>query len=88
LNKFAFIVARSYNCHTSLRFGPCRHLYSDEYEEYTIAKKYFEMYPIVTFNDDCIKRTITWDYWKHFLSGSRLGLEIVLLLVSLVFLLM
>ena len=86
-NKFAFIIARSYRCHTRLRFGPCSHLYHDEYLDYQIAAKYFEMYPYLVFNDPCIKKVITWDYWKFVMTGSLAKASYLLLGVVAVILL-
>lgn len=77
VNKLAFIVGTSFNCHTSLRFGPCRHLYDDEYLDYQIAERYFRMYPQITFNDPCIQKVITWDYWSFLLSGPKLSHTLV-----------
>lgn len=70
-DKFAFIVARGFYCHTSLRFGPCNQIYDDEYTEFQIALRYFEMYPQVVFNDPCIKSTIMKEFWDY-VSGRRL----------------
>jgi hypothetical protein len=64
-----WIVATSYSCHTSLRFGPCHALYHDEYIRYQKAVKYFQMYPLLVYNDPCIKEAITYAYWG--LNGNK-----------------
>jgi hypothetical protein len=82
-NKLAFILGTSFNCHTSLRFGPCRHLYDDEYLDYQIAERYFRMYPQITFNDPCIQKVITWDYWSFLLSAPKLSQSIMYVFLTL-----
>lgn len=63
INSFQYILLKSFGCHTLLRFGPCKDLYQEEYKEYVKAKAKFEMYPQLVFNDPCIKRIYTKDYW-------------------------
>lgn len=69
-DTFAFIVARGFYCHTALRFGPCKHIYNDEYVDYQIALRYFQNYPQLVFNDDCIKAQITQEFWT-FMGAER-----------------
>jgi len=69
--KFEFVIATSIFCHTLLRYGPCRYLYADEYQEYIKAKRYYEMYPQLVFNDRCIKKIYTNDYWSLFRANQE-----------------
>ena len=64
INTFQYILLRSFNCHTLLRFGPCRSLYDDEYLDYIKAMKKYQMSPTLVFNDPCIKKIYTSDYWS------------------------
>lgn len=77
-DKFAFIVARGFYCHTSLRFGPCKELYDDEYRDYQVAIRYFKQYPQLVFNDACIKSTINSEFWD-FLGAGKIEVHTLLL---------
>jgi len=78
-DKFAFIVARGFYCHTRLRFGPCNQLYDDEYREYQVAIRYFREYPQLIFNDPCIKRSINTEFW-NFAGGEKIAVSLGLLM--------
>ena len=64
INTFQYILLRSFNCHTLLRFGPCKYLYNDEYLDYQRAVKKYQMSPTLIFNDPCIKSIYTNAYWS------------------------
>lgn len=63
-NTIQFLLLRSFNCHTLLRFGRCKYIYEDEYIDYMKALKKFYMYPKLVFNDQCIRNIYNIDYWK------------------------
>ncbi|EGR29277.1 hypothetical protein IMG5_159710 [Ichthyophthirius multifiliis] len=44
LNKFQFILYTNFNCHTSLRYGPCKHIYDDEYNDYHAALQKYQQF--------------------------------------------
>eukprot|EP01016_Furgasonia_blochmanni_P002956 TRINITY_DN11156_c0_g2_i2.p1 TRINITY_DN11156_c0_g2~~TRINITY_DN11156_c0_g2_i2.p1 ORF type:complete len:351 (-),score=24.41 TRINITY_DN11156_c0_g2_i2:120-1172(-) len=79
LDKFQFILFRSAGCHSLLRFGPCKNIYTDEYVDYMKARRYFEMYPQITYNDQCIRKIYTWEYWQYYFwtGGLYLHLEMI-----------
>ncbi len=77
-DKFTFIVSRGFYCHTLLRFGPCSHIYDDEYRDYQIAIRYFKQYPQLIFNDPCIQRNINYEFWR-FAGGLKLVVSLPLL---------
>ena len=71
INTFQYILLRSYNCHTLLRFGPCKYLYSDDYLDYQKALTKYQMSPQLVFNDPCIKAIYTSAYWNLFLENLK-----------------
>ena len=68
IKSFQFILLFGYECHTSLRFGPCHLIPNEEYISYKRATRKYEMYPKLVFNDPCIKNVYTSDFWE--LSGK------------------
>jgi len=82
MNTFQYILLRSFNCHTLLRFGPCKYIYNDEYMDYQRALKKYEMYPKLVFNDPCIKKIFTSEYWTLF--SGEIGAKIIVILLIFV----
>ncbi|KAL4441759.1 hypothetical protein ABPG74_008756 [Tetrahymena malaccensis] len=64
LQTFLFVLNTNFHCHTSLRYGPCKYIYNDEYIAYNKAIQLFQMAPQVTYNDFCIQKAFTWNYWQ------------------------
>ena len=82
INTFQYILLRSYNCHTLLRFGPCKYIYNDEYMDYHRALMKYSMSPQLVFNDDCIKKIYTSDYWN--LYNMKFSFSFMLMLMILI----
>lgn len=86
-NSFQFLLLRSFNCHTLLRFGPCKYIYNDEYLDYIKAVKKYQMYPQLVFNDQCIKQIYTVDYWELSEGILQISWIFIVFLLNILFLL-
>jgi hypothetical protein len=89
IKSFQFILLFGYECHTSLRFGPCHLIPQEEYITYKRATKRYEIYPKLVFNDPCIKNVYTSEYWDlkgyNYLYGKMfwaLSLTLFAILIS------
>ncbi|CAD8090466.1 unnamed protein product [Paramecium primaurelia] len=79
LELFQWLLQVNQYCHTILRYGPCSSLYLDEYIDYQKAVKFYELQSQIMFNDECIQKIYTDEYWG--IHSNRLYILLIILLL-------